>query len=293
MSRVAYVNGRYVPYAKAAVHVEDRGFQFADGIYEVVKRIGGRLIDADRHLARLRRSLSALRIDLTVSDAALHRIVRETSARNALADALVYLQVSRGTAPRNHPFPADARPSLVVTVRRLKLPTPAECQQGCGVITHPDERWARCDIKSTGLLANVLAKQAALEAGCREAWLVASGPDGEVVTEGSSTNAWIIDEHGVLRTHPATRRILGGVTRSVVLEHAQELGVPVEERAFSLAELARAREAFLTSATSLVLPVTSVDGRPVANGMPGDTTRRLMDRYAAHCGLPTEAPARG
>jgi len=293
MARIAYVDGRYLPLRAATVPVEDRGFQFADGIYEVVKRIGGRLIDADRHLARLRRSLAALRIDLPVSDAALHRIVKQTIARNALADALVYLQVSRGTAPRNHPFPADTRPSLVVTVRRLKLPTEAERQKGCAVITHPDERWARCDIKSTGLLANVLAKQAAQEAGCREAWLVASGPAGDVITEGSSTNAWIVDEHGVLRTHPATQRILGGVTRSVVLEQARELGIPLAERAFSPAELARAREAFLTSATSLVLPVTSVDGRPVANGMPGDTTRRLMDRYVAHCRLPAEPPIRG
>jgi D-alanine transaminase len=285
MSRIAYVDGRYLPITAATVSIEDRGFQFADSIYEVLKRIGGRLVDADRHLARLRRSLAELRIEPPCSDAALRRIVKETLARNALGDALIYIQVSRGTAPRNHPFPAHVRPTLVVTVRRLKLPSRQELLDGAAVITCPDQRWGRCDIKSTGLLPNVLAKQEAHEAGCREAWLVAGEPSADaVVTEGSSTNAWIVDEAGALRTHPATRAILGGVTRSVVLDLARAAGIAVEERAFTMAELARAREAFLTSATSLVLPVTSIDGRPVANGRPGDTTRRLMADYATHCG---------
>jgi D-alanine transaminase len=290
MSRIAYVDGRYLPITAATVSVEDRGFQFADSIYEVLKRIGGRLVDADRHLARLRRSLAELRIEPPCSEAALRRIVQETLSRNALGDALIYIQVSRGKAPRNHPFPARARPTLVVTVRRLKLPSRQELVEGAAIVTCPDQRWGRCDIKSTGLLPNVLAKQAAQEAGCREAWLVADGSSADaVVTEGSSTNAWIVDEAGVLRTHPASHAILGGVTRSVVLELARAAGIPVEERAFTLAELARAREAFLTSATSLVLPVTSIDGRPVANGRPGETTRRLMTDYAAHCGAAVTA----
>jgi D-alanine transaminase len=289
MARIAYVEGRYLPITTASVSIEDRGFQFADSIYEVLKRIGGRLIDADRHLARLRRSLGELQIAQPCSEAALLRIVQETLARNSLKDALVYIQISRGAAPRNHPFPAAARPTLVVTVRRLSLPSQREREHGAGVVTAPDQRWGRCDIKSTGLLPNVLAKQEAQQAGAREAWLVSGDGAAAVVTEGSSTNAWIVDAAGVLRTHPATRSILGGVTRSVVLQLARAEGIAVEERAFTPAELAEAREAFLTSATSLVLPVTSVDGRPVANGMPGETTRRLMVRYAERCGLPVGA----
>lgn len=282
MARIAYVQGRYLPIDQASVSVEDRGYQFADAIYEVLKLIDGRLVDADRHLARLDRSLAAMRIARPCTDKALLAIVKETVRRNGLSSALVYMQVSRGTAPRNHPFPKNARPTLVVTVRRINLPTARELAEGCGVILHDDLRWRRCDVKSVGLLPNVLAKQAANEAGCREAWLVDA--TGEV-TEGSSTNAWIVDRDGVLRTHPADHAILGGVTRSVVVELARAAGIQVEERAFDRAELAEAREAFLTSATSLVLPVTSIDGRPVANGMPGETTRRLLAAYAEHCGM--------
>lgn len=286
MARIAYVNGRYGPVTSATVPVEDRGFQFADSVYDVVKRVQGRLIDADRHLARLRRCLADLQIAPPCSDAALLRIIKETLARNALRDALVYVQVSRGAAPRNHAFPAIARPTLVVTVRRLKLPSAAERDLGVGVVTCPDQRWGRCDIKTTGLLANVLAKQQAQQAGCREAWLVAGmGSSEEIITEGASTNAWIVDAQGVLRTHPATSAILGGVTRAVILELARAEGIAVDERPFTLDELGRAREAFLTSTTSMVVPVTMVDGRPVANGMPGETTRRIMERYTAHCGL--------
>jgi D-alanine transaminase len=286
MARIAYVNGRYGPISAARVSVEDRGFQFADGVYEVLKLIRGRLVDADRHLARLRRSLGELRIEPPCSDAVLQRVVKETITRNGLGNALIYIQVSRGTAPRNHPFPAAAKPTLVVTLRRLNLPGATELEKGTKIITVLDERWGRCDIKSTGLLPNVLAKQAAQEAGCREAWLYdAAASDDPVITEGSSTNAWIVDENGVLRTHPTGSAILGGVTRSVVLELAAAAGVKVEQRAFTLGELRRAREAFLTSATSLVLPVTTIDGHPVANGMPGETTRRLMADYAAHCGI--------
>ena len=286
MARIAYVNGRYVPIDSAAVAIEDRGFQFADSIYDVLKRIRGRLVDPERHLARLRRSLGELRIDLPWSDAALMGIVRETLERNRLNDALIYIQVTRGTAPRNHPFPAKIRATLVVSVRRLNLPTVDDLARGIAVITVPDIRWGRCDIKSTGLLGNVLAKQRAQEAGCREAWLTAGdAADAAIVTEGASTNAWIVDEHGMLRTHPATSAILGGVTRSVVLEIARADGIAMEERAFKLAELARAREAFLTSATSMVLPVTAVDGHPVANGAPGGISLRLVELYARYCGM--------
>jgi D-alanine transaminase len=290
MARIAYVNGRYGPITSSTVPIEDRGFQFADSVYDVLKLIRGRMVDADRHVARLRRSLAELRIMPPCSNGALLQIVKETLRRNALNDALIYIQVTRGTAPRNHPFPASVKSTLVVTVRRLKLPSAKEMEEGTQVVTQPDQRWGRCDIKSTGLLANVLAKQAAQEAGCREAWLVRGGTsDDAVVTEGSSTNAWIVDEHGVLRTHPASHAILGGVTRAVLMELAHAQGIVVEERAFTLSELSCAREAFLTSATSLVLPVTTVDGKPVANGMPGEMTRQLMATYARHCGLPAAA----
>lgn len=287
MARIAYVNGHYGSLASAAVSIEDRGFQFADSIYDVLKVVGGRMIDMDRHLARLGRSMDALSIEPPCSEAALRLVIKETLRRNVLNNALVYVQVTRGSAPRNHPFPVQSSTTLVVTVRRLNLPSAHELEFGTKIVTQPDQRWGRCDIKSTGLLPNVLAKETARISGCREAWLF-EGPAGPeaIVTEGASTNAWIVDADGTLRTHPADHAILGGVTRSVVLELARASGIKVEERAFTLAELSQAREAFLTSATSLVLPVTTVDGSPVANGMPGETTRKLIKAYAVHCGLP-------
>lgn len=283
MTRLAYVQGRFRPLPAAAVSVEDRGYQFADGVYEVVKAVDGEPRDLDRHLARLRRSLAELRIPEPVSGRALTAIVRESLRRHRLRLAIVYIQVTRGVAPRNHTFPPAARPALVVTVRRAPFPGEAERRHGVGVVTRPDQRWHRPDIKSICLLPNLLARQEAVEAGCREAWLV--GPEGEV-REGSSSNAWIVDRDGRLITHPADRRILAGITRSVVLELAREEGIEVVERPFTVQEARAAREAFLTSTTSLVLPVTRIDGRPVANGHPGDTTRRLAARYAERHGLP-------
>jgi D-alanine transaminase len=282
LTRTAYVDGRFVPLARARVPVEDRGLQFADGVYEVVKVVGGRAVDLERHLDRLERSLAELRIRPPVGRATLKAVIAELLRRNRLADALVYLQVDRGVAPRNHLFPVRARPSLIATVRRLVLPRPAELERGVGVITLPDPRWARCDIKSVSLLPNVLAKQQAAEAGCREAWLV---DDDGLVTEGSSSNAWIVDREGRLVTRPLGPAILGGVTRAVVLDLAARAGIATAERPFAVAEALEAREAFLTSTSSLVLPVTSIDGRPVANGRPGSTTRTLLAAYARHAGL--------
>ena len=175
MSRIAYVNGRYLPIGAPAIQIEDRGYQLADGVYEVCKVVAGRFRDLDRHLDRLERSLAALRIPMPMARRALELVMRETWRRNRLPDAMVYLQVSRGVAPRNHAFPSRVRPSLVVTVRPSRLPSAREMEHGVRVITLPDERWARCEIKSISLLPNVLAKQSAAEAGCREAWLV----DGE------------------------------------------------------------------------------------------------------------------
>lgn len=282
MSRIAYVNGRYRPIGALAIPVEDRGLQFADGVYEVVKALDGRLCDLERHLDRLQRSLAALAIAAPASRAALTAIMHEVLRRNGLANAGVYLQVNRGVAPRNHLFPRHVRPTLIVTARRAHFPKPQELAEGVAVVTLPDERWKHCDIKSVSLLANVLARQKGAEAGCREVWLYdAAGR----VTEGSSSNAYIVDPAGRLVTHPLGSEILGGVTRGVVLELARGLGIEVVERPFTLAEAAEAREAFLTSTSSLVLPVTTIDGRPVANGMPGSISTRLLDAYREHLSM--------
>jgi D-alanine transaminase len=282
MARIAYVNGRYLPLQSAAVAAEDRGYQFADGVYEVIKVLGGEPRDLERHLDRLARSLAALEIAPPMTRRALESVLRETLRRNQLSNALLYIQVTRGSAPRNHLFPRRARPSLVVTVRRPAFPGEREREEGVGVITRPDLRWGRCDIKSISLLPNVLARQSAAAAGCREAWLV----DREgIVTEGSASNAYIVDAGGRLITHPLNERILGGITRSVVLELARQDGIEVVEQPFSVEQAHAAREAALSSTSSWLLPVTTIDGRPVSNGMPGHVVRRLMALYAGHLGV--------
>ena len=282
MARIAYVNGCYRPLQNATVAAEDRGYQFADGVYEVIKVLGGRPCDLERHLDRLERSLAALEIAPPMTRRALESVLFETLRRNRLADALLYLQITRGTAPRNHLFPKRARPSLVITARRPVFPGEREREEGVGVITRPDLRWGRCDIKSISLLPNVLARQSAAAAGCREAWLI----DREgMVTEGSASNAYIVDAAGRLITHPLNERILGGVTRSVILELARRDRIEVVERPFSLDEAHDAREAALSSTSSWLLPVTAIDGRPVSNGMPGHVVRRLMALYGGHLGV--------
>ena len=282
MARIAYVNGRYCALQSAAVAVEDRGYQFADGVYEVIKVLSGQPRDLERHLDRLARSLAALDIPPPMTRRALASVLHETLRRNRLSNALVYLQVTRGTAPRNHVFPQRARPSLVVTVRRPAFPGEREREEGVGVITQPDLRWGRCDIKSISLLPNVLARQSAAAAGCREAWLIDGAGN---VTEGSASNAYIVDAARRLITHPLNERILGGVTRSVVLELARHEGIEVVEEPFSLDQAHTAREAALSSTSSWLLPVTSIDGRPISNGMPGHVVGRLMALYAGHLGV--------
>jgi len=279
VARIAYVNGRYRPLAGEAIALEDRGYQFADGIYEVIKVLAGRPRDLERHLDRLERSLAALEIAPPMSRAALRSVLHETLRRNRLPDALLYVQVTRGTAPRNHAYPRQARPSLVVSARKPSFPGAREREEGVGVITLPDLRWGRCDIKSISLLANVMARQQAAAAGRREAWLIDQAGN---VTEGSASNAYIVDQEGRLVTHPLSERILGGITRSVVLELARADGIPVVERPFSLAEARDAREAALSSTSSLLLPVTAIDERTVGNGHPGTVVRRLMTLYDAH-----------
>lgn len=280
MSRVAYVNGQYVAFRDARVHVEDRAYQFADGVYEVVFLAGGRPVDEALHLARLRRSLAALRIVLPLGDAALRLVLREVARRNRLRDGLLYMQVSRGVARREHAFPPPGvAAGLVVTARRAP-PPPADVARWTGTaITHPDERWRRCDIKSVSLLPNVLARQAAREAGAAEAILV----DGDgMVTEGAATTAWIVDQGGRLRTRPLDHAVLPGCTRAALLDMLRAEGLACEERGFSLAELRAAREVFLTSASSFVKPLLAVDGVPVGDGGVGPVARRLYGLLTRH-----------
>jgi D-alanine transaminase len=281
LSRIAYVNGRYVPHHAAQVHVEDRGYQFADGVYEVCEVRGGQLVDERRHMDRLERSLKELRIAMPMSRNVLGVVLNETVARNRVRDGIVYLQVTRGVARRDHAFPASGtQPSIVVTAKNHnleKLETGAA--DGIPVISVPDNRWDRVDIKSVGLLPNVLAKQAAREAGAKEAWFV--DPKG-FVTEGSSTNAWIVTRDGAVVTRAAEHGILRGITRTVVLEVIADHGLKLEERAFTMDEAYAAREAFITSATQFVTPVVQIDGRPVGNGAPGLIATALRRDYHAH-----------
>jgi D-alanine transaminase len=282
MSRVAYVNGRYLPFRDATVHIEDRGYQFGDGVYEVCEVRGGRLIDQRRHMARLERSLDALRIRAPMSPGALGVVLREVVARNRIGYGYVYLQVTRGVARRDHGFPAPSvPPSLVVTARALnKARNEALAAEGIAVISVPDNRWGRVDIKTVGLLPNVLARQAAIEAGARDAWFV---DDDGAVTEGASTNAWIVTAAGAAVTRPADHAILRGITRTVLLEAIKAHGLTLEERKFTIEEAYRAREAFVTAATQIVLPVVRIDGHVIGDGRPGPIAtalRREFHKYA-------------
>ncbi len=279
MSRIAYVDGVYRPHRDAAVHIEDRGYQFADGVYEVVAVRRGRLIDEALHLKRLRRSLRELRIEGALADAPLKVVMREVVRRNGVVNGIVYLQITRGVAPRDHAFPKAARPVLVVTARCARPANPKVAEEGIGVITIPDIRWQRCDIKTISLVGNVLGKQQAREAGAYEAWMV----DGEGhITEGTSTNAWIVICDNLVVTRPAENAILNGVTRQALIAIIRREGYQFTERAFTVAEAKTAREAFLTSTTSDVTPVVAIDGQPVANGVPGLLTQKLRADYLAH-----------
>ena len=280
MSRIAYVDGRYLPHRRAGVSVEDRGYQFADGVYEVIAVRGGRLVDEGPHLDRLDRSLAAVRIPWPMTRSALQVTMREMIRRNRIGGfGSIYLQVTRGVAPRNHAFPAGAKPVLVMTARSLPPFDAAAAVRGVAVVSAFDERWHRPDIKSVSLLPNVLAKQQAVEAGAYEAWLVDA--DGQV-TEGTASNAWIVTADGALVTRSADHSILAGITRGSLLRLAAGHGVRLTERPFSLAEAKQAREAFLTSTTSWVKAVVRIDGQPIGDGTAGPLTRRLLAWYAAH-----------
>ncbi|WP_298821902.1 D-amino-acid transaminase [uncultured Roseibium sp.] len=278
MSRIAYVNGQYVRHADAAVHVEDRGYQFADGVYEVCEVWQGKIVDVPRHLDRLDRSLNELRIDWPMARSAVQFVLHQVVRRNKVRNGLVYIQVTRGVAKRDHFFPPeDVAPSIVVTARSSDpAAAQASADEGIGVVSYPENRWPRVDIKTVALLPNVLAKQNAKEHGGKEAWYI--DKDGNV-TEGGSTNAWIVTKEGVLVTRPAESGILRGITRAVVLELVQKDGMTFEERPFSLEEAFEAKEAFVTAATTVVMPVTRLDGRVIGNGHPGSVATRLRELF--------------
>ncbi len=281
MSRVAYVNGRWLDQRLASVNIEDRGYQFGDGVYEVVHLYRGRFIDEDRHLARLVRSLREIRLPEPVGRAALLQVMRELVRRNRVSEGLVYMQVTRGVSRRDHAFPRrPVPPALVMTVKRIP-PYPADVDAwAASAITWPDHRWARRDIKSINLLPNVLARQAACEAGAIEAILY--DEETGAVAEGAATSFWIVDERGALRTRRLGHAILPGCTRDALIAELAEAGIAHEEGEFTLDEARRASEAFLTSATSFVKPITRLDGEPVGEGRVGPVTRRLFGLFARH-----------
>lgn len=278
MTRVVYVDGRYLPYAEAGVHAEDRGFQFGDAVYEVCEVAGGRLIDETRHMQRLSRSLGELGIAQPMTARAWSRVLRETIRRNRVRDGLVYLQVSRGARPRDFLFPPSSVAPTVVCLARNANPARAEAAaaSGIGVKTVPDIRWGRCDIKTVMLLPSALAKEAARKEGAKEAWLV--DEDG-YITEGASSNAWIVDRDGRLITRQIDNAILRGITRTTLVDLLKRENIEFVERAFTLEEARTAREAFITSATNTVMPVVTIDGRAIGNGAPGLLTLKLRAEF--------------
>lgn len=285
MPRITYVNGRYLPHKEAAVHVEDRGYQFADGIYEVVALRGGRPVDLDLHLARWERSMREIDLKPPLPTRVLAGIIGRVAHLNRVRDGIVYWQTTRGVARRDHPFPADGRASVVVSAWRSD---PARGRRtmsdGLKVITRPDQRWARCDIKSVALLPNVLAIQAAREAGADDAWLVdAAG----MVTESTRSNAWIVTDAGELMTRPLGPEILGGVTRAQLIVIARQLGLSVQERPFTIEEAQSAAEAFMSSSSVFVSPVVMIDGKSVGSGRPGPVTAKLREAMARAAGEET------
>ncbi len=286
MSRIAYANGRYVRQAEAMINIEDRGYQFADGVYEVIAVANRRLVDGEQHFDRLQHSLEGLHIDPPCSRHILPLIMMQVLRRNHIDQGFVYLQITRGVAPRNHAFPArNTVSSMVVTASRKKLPTSADIARGAKIVTVPETRWSRPDIKSVSLLPNVLAKQDAIERGAYEAWFVDRAG---MITEGSSTNAWIVVEGKEIVTRPLSQEILAGITRQTLISIARESNLVVTERPFSIDEALAAKEAFLTSTTSFVMPVVAIDDTPIGDGKPGDVSLQLFDAYRRYLDQATD-----
>ena len=279
MARIAYVNGQYVRHRDAKVHIEDRGYQFADGVYEVFAVMCGKLIGEVGHLERLTHSLKELRIDWPINRSALMVVINEIVRRNHVYDGIIYLQITRGVAPRDHPFPKEPNSTIVLTARKSAPLDKEALRAGSDVITIPDIRWQRCDIKSVALLPNILGKQQARESGAFEAWQV---DNTGFVTEGTSTNAWIVTQNGELVTRNVSKEILNGITRLAVIEAAKAAGISIVERPFTPAEAISAREAFVTSSSSHVKAVTRIDGQSIGNGHVGDVTCRILDAYIGY-----------
>ena len=281
MSRVAYVNGRFVRHADAAVHIEDRGYQLADGVYEVWAVFDGKLIDSAGHFERLERSLGELQIPAPMAEGPLKLVLAEMVRRNRVRTGLVYLQVTRGVASRDHAFPTrPTAPAVIITAKSIDWPAAqARAASGIAVITVPETRWARCDIKTIALLPNVLAKQAAREQGAGEAWFV---DELGLVTEGASSNAWIVDKDGSLRTRDLNANILRGITRRSLIDLAAGEGLELSETPFTPQDAKSAREAFITGAGTLIMPVVRIDGENIGDGRPGPVATRLRDLYLRH-----------
>lgn len=278
MSRIAYVNGAYVSHSQAKVHVEDRGFQFADGVYEVCEVRHGVIVDLTRHLDRLGRSLSELRIDWPMDRKALALVIRQVLRKNRVTNGMFYIQVTRGVARRDFVFPAaGTKPSLVITARNTSPAViAAKNTHGIKAITVPENRWDRVDIKSVGLLPNALARQAAKEQGAAEAIFF---DENGMVKEGAASNVWMVDEDGTLLTRPAEHGILRGITRTTLLDIAARVGIPIREEAFSVEKMKSAREVFITAATSICFPVVEIDGRTIANGHPGSLSQKIREAF--------------
>jgi D-alanine transaminase len=279
MSRIAYVNNQFVPQSQALIAMEDRGYQFADGVYEVAAFIDRRMLDEARHLDRLERSLHEIAIPMPKPRAALSLLLRELIRRNARDSGLIYLQVTRGVSARNHTFPASIKPVLTMNVLPVAIASDAARNVGVKAITAPDLRWKRCDIKSIALLPNILSRQLSAEKNMRETFLYL--PDG-TITEGTATNVFIVDTSGVLRTHPKNEAILGGITRDVLLEIVRAKNIAFEERAFTRDDMHAAQEIFFTSTSAFLMPVIEIDGKIVGNGTPGAITKKLTELYKAH-----------
>jgi len=277
MARIAYVDGQYVSLDTPAIYVEDRGYQFADGVYEVCALRDTKLIDQDAHLKRLDYSLHELGIAPPVSHAVLKHIIKEIIRRNRLANGLLYIQVTRGVAKRDHNYTNDMRPFLVVTGRPIaKGAREKAFAKGKSVVTLPDLRWKRCDIKSISLLPNVLARKQASDQGCDEAWLV---DENGFVTEAASANAWIVDQDGVLRSRKEDHAILNGITRQVLFHVANKLGLPIELRPFTVEEALNAKECFSTASTLVLTPVLKINGQTINTGEPGPFSKALAEHY--------------
>lgn len=277
MTRIAYVDGAYLPFDEAGVHIEDRGYQFADGVYEVFALIDGHMLDVDAHLKRLDLSLEKISLVSPVSRPALLVILNETIRANNIKNGLVYMQITRGRAARNHAYPKTPHPVLSVTVRPMnETYRDHVAQSGIKVISLDDQRWKRCDIKSISLLPNVMAKQVAVEAGAQEAWMI---DEAGLVTEGSSTTAWIVDAAGKLRTRPLANDILDGITRQMLFKLVDELKLELDETPFTIDEAYASKEAFSTASSLIVMPVVDIDGHKIGDGTPGPITTKLLQSY--------------